>query len=160
MRTPRVLWQERGNDLSRLHKQATHLITTLYAAGVRTLVIGDVRDLRQTSDVGHTNNQKIHQWSAGSVRFKLTYKAQHLGMEVILQEEAYTSRTCPKCVHVRSKVTGRVFRCTNKRCRWTYHRDGVGAINIRQKYLGISNSSPVVGVWQRPRASGSFRMSA
>jgi putative transposase len=81
-------------------------------------------------------------------------------MEVILQEEAYTSRTCPKCVHVRSKVTGRVFRCTNKRCRWTYHRDGVGAINIRQKYLGISNSSPVVGVWQRPRASGSFRMSA
>jgi putative transposase len=132
------------------HKQTTRLITMLHHAGVRTLVIGDVRDLRQTTDVGHTNNQKIYQWSHGSVRFKLTYKARHLGMEVVLQEESYTSRTCPKCLHVRSKVTGRVFRCTNKRCRWTYHRDGVGAINIRQKYLGISNSSPVVGVMAPP----------
>jgi len=134
------------------HKQTTRLITTLHAAGVRTLVVGDVRDLRQTTDVGHTNNQKIHQWSAGSVRFKLTYKARHLGMEVILQEETYTSRTCPKCLHVRSKFTGRVFRCTNKQCRWTYHRDGVGAINIRQKYLGISNTPP--SSWRYGTAHG------
>jgi putative transposase len=132
------------------HKQTTRLITTLYRAGVRTLAIGDVRALRQNTDIGHTNNQKIHQWSAGSVRFRLTYKAARLGMEVYLQEEAYTSRTCPKCLHVRSKVTGRVFRCANTLCRWTYHRDGVGAINIRQKYLGISKSSPVVGVMAPP----------
>jgi putative transposase len=88
------------------------------------------------------------QWSHGSVRFKLTYKAERLGMEVHLQEEAYTSRTCPKCLHVRSKVTGRVFRCTNRRCRFVYHRDGVGSINIRRKYLGQTN--PVVGVMAPP----------
>ena len=129
------------------HKQTTRLITTLHQAGVRTLVIGDVRDLRQQTDVGHTNNQKIHQWSHGSVRFKLTYKAERLGMEVVLQEEAYTSRTCPRCQHVRSKVQGRVFRCPNKRCRFVFHRDGVGAINIRRKYLG---HGPVVGVMAPP----------
>ena len=132
------------------HKQTTDLITTLYQAGVRTVVIGDVRDLRLQTDVGHTDNQKIHQWSHGSVRFKLSYKAQRLGMEVFLQEESYTSRTCPKCLHVRSKVKGRIFRCTNKKCSWCYHRDGVGAINIRRKYLGISKSSPVVGVMAPP----------
>ena len=71
------------------HKQTSRLITTLHQAGVQTLVIGDVRDLRQGNDVGSTNNQKIHQWSAGSVRFKLTYKAKRLGMEVVLQEEGY-----------------------------------------------------------------------
>ena len=109
--------------------------------------IGDVRDLRQQTDVGRKSNQKIHQWSHGSVRFKLTYKAESLGMEVVLQEESYTSRTCPKCGHVRSKVRGRVFRCTNKRCRFVWHRDGVGAVNIRQKYLG---SGPVVGVMAPP----------
>jgi putative transposase len=130
------------------HRQTTCLITALYNGGVRTLVIGDVRDLRQQTDVGHTNNQKIHQWSHGSVRFKLTYKAERLGMEVLLQEESYTSRTCPGCLHVRSKVTGRVFRCTNKRCRFVYHRDGVGAINIRRKYLG--QTGPVVGVMAPP----------
>jgi putative transposase len=129
------------------HKQTTRLITTLHQTGVRTLVIGDVRDLRHTTDVGHTNNQKIHQWSHGDVRFKLTYKAQRLGMEVVLQEESYTSRTCPQCGFIRSKVLGRVFRCPNKRCRWVYHRDGVGAINIRRKYLG---QLPVVGVMAPP----------
>jgi transposase len=77
------------------------------------------------------------QWSHGSVRQKLTYKAQRLGMEVVLQEEAHTSKTCPKCGHRRkSAPRGRVFRCTNKRCRFTWHRDGVGATNIWHKYRG------------------------
>jgi putative transposase len=71
------------------HKQTSTLITTLHEAGVQRLVIGDVRAIRQDNDVGHTNNQKIHQWSHGSVRQKLTYKAQRLGMEVVLQEESY-----------------------------------------------------------------------
>ncbi len=127
------------------HKQTTRLITTLHEQGVQTVVIGDVRDIRQNNDVGHTNNQKIHQWSHGSVRFKLTYKAERLGIAVALQDEHYTSRTCPCCGHVRSKVKGRVFRCP--KCGWTFHRDGVGSINIRQKYLG---QFPVVGVMAPP----------
>jgi len=127
------------------HKQTTRLISTLHENGVQTVVIGDVRDIRQDNDVGHTNNQKIHQWSHGSVRFKLTYKAKMLGMQVALQDEHYTSRTCPCCGYVRSKVQGRVFRCP--KCGWTYHRDGVGSINIRQKYLA---SVPVVGVMAPP----------
>ena len=127
------------------HKQTSRLITTLHQAGVRTLVIGDVRDLRQGNDVGHAGNQKIHQWSHGSVRFKLTYKAECLGMTVVLQEESYTSRTCPACGFVRSSVKGRVFRCP--KCRWVYHRDGVGAFNIRKKYLG---QLPVVGAMAPP----------
>src|ERR1700692_1357445 len=127
------------------HKHSTRLITTLHQAGVQTLVIGDVRDLRQHTDVGSTNNQKIHQWSQGSVRFKLTYKAQRLGMDVVLQEESYTSRTCPHCGFVRSKVKGRVFRCP--KCHVVLHRDQVGACNIRQKYLGCG---PVVGAMAPP----------
>ena len=129
------------------HKQTSRLITTLHEAGVRTLVIGDVRGILQDNDVGSKNNQKIHQWSAGSVRFKLTYKAVQKGMGVVLQEESYTSRTCPKCGQVRSRVRGRVFRCPNKRCRFVWHRDGVGAVNIWRKYLG---SGPVVGVMAPP----------
>jgi putative transposase len=133
------------------HKQTNKLITTLQQAGVRKLVIGDVRDLRQDTDVGHMNNQKIHQWSAGRVRQKLTYKAQHLGMEVVLQEEAHTSKTCPKCGHRRkSSPRGRVFRCTNTRCRFIWHRDGVGATNIWYKYRGEFGIPHVVGVMAPP----------
>lgn len=71
--------------------------------------------------------------------------AERRGIGVVLQEEAYTSRTCPKCGHRRSKVTGRVFRCTNQRCKFTWHRDGVGAVNIRYKYRGEFGIPHVVG---------------
>ena len=133
------------------HKQTSKLITTLHEAGVRTLVIGDVRDLRQGNDVGHKNNQKIHQWSHGRVRQKLTYKAERLGMQVVMQEEAHTSKTCPKCGHRRkSAPRGRLFRCTNKRCGFIWHRDGVGATNIRYKYRGEFGGPHVVGEMAPP----------
>ncbi len=136
------------------HQQTTRLISTLHEHGVQTVVIGDVRAIRKDNDVGHTNNQKIHQWSHGSVRFKLTYKAERLCMYVALQDEHYTSRTCPRCGYVRSKVKGRVFRCP--KCGWTYHRDGVGSINVRQKYLGslpvVGAMAPPIGIRYKPRA--------
>lgn len=126
------------------HKQTSKLITTLHKAGVQTLVIGDVRDIRQSMDVGSKNNQKLHQWSHGSVRHKLTYKAEWHGMQVALQEESYTSKTCPCCGHRRkSSVQGRNFRCS--KCGFRFHRDGVGAMNIRAKYQGNFGNSLVVG---------------
>ena len=128
------------------HKQTTHLVSTLHEHGVQTVVIGDVRDIRQDLDVGSKNNQKLHQWSHGSVRHMLAYKAEQLEMVVALQEERSTSKTCPKCGHRRkSKVTGRVFHCTNKKCGFTWHRDGVGAYNMRQKYRGEFGIPHVVG---------------
>ena len=133
------------------HQQTSTLITTLQQAGVRTLVIGDVRAIRQGNDVGHANNQKLHQWSHGRVRFLLTYKAEHLGMEVVLQEESHTSKTCPVCGHRRrSSPRGRTFRCTNKRCGFIWHRDGVGATNIWYKYRGDFGVPHVVGVMAPP----------
>src|SRR5882757_10442802 len=108
--------------------------------------------LRQNVDVGSKNNQKIHQWSAGSVRHKLTYKAERLGMIVQLQDEHSTSKTCPVCEHKRkTSPSGRVFTCTKKECKWQYHRDGVGAINIRRKYLGLG---PVIGDMAPPTGMG------
>ena len=140
------------------HQQTTRLVSTLYREGVQTVVIGDVRAIRQNTDVGSTTNQKLHQWSAGSVRHKLTYKAQRLGMLVALQEEARTSKTCPQCGHKRKTAPkGRVFRCTNKKCGFIWHRDGVGAMNIRYKYRGefgvphvVAAMAPAAGIRHLP----------
>ncbi len=136
------------------HKQTSRLVSTLYREGVQTVVIGDVRAIRQDNDTGSTNNQKIHQWSHGQVRRLLTYKAERRGMSVALQEERHTSRTCPKCGHRRkSRPQGRVFHCTNKACRFTWHRDAVGACNIRHKYRGefgiphvVAEMAPATGI--------------
>jgi len=120
------------------------LVSTLHASGVQTVVIGDVRDLRQWVDYGPAANQRIHQMVTGQVRRMVTYKAERLGMRVALQDEAYTSQECPRCDQ-RHKPRGRIYQCPA--CGFHFHRDGVGAINIRRKYLGLG---PVVGAMASP----------
>lgn len=73
-----------------------------------------------------------------------TDKAERLGMQVVLQDEAYTSQECPRC-GCRHKPRGRVYLCSV--CGFRFHRDGVGSINIRRKYLGLG---PVVGAMASP----------
>ncbi len=127
-----------------LHKQTTALVSTLRDRGVQTVVMGDVRDLRKRVDYGPAANQRIHQMVTGRVRWMVTYKAERLGMRVVLQDEAYTSQECPRCGG-RHKSRGRECACLV--CGFRFHRDGVGAVNIRRKYLGLG---PVVGAMASP----------
>lgn len=140
------------------HKQTTSLISTLYTEGVQTVVIGDVRDIRQDLDGGSQANQKLHQWSHGHTRHLLAYKAERVGMQVVLQEERYTSRTCPCCGHRRkSAPNGRNFSCP--KCGYQAHRDCVGAQNIRYKYRGefgtrhvVADMAPATGIRFTPHS--------
>ncbi len=131
------------NDI--LHKQSTHLVSTLFKAGVQTVVIGDIRDIRNSIKYGAKTNQKLHSWSFGKYRWMVEYKAEKLGMKVVLQDEAYSSQTCPACGQ-RHKPSGRIYTC---QCGFQFDRDGVGSYNIRAKYLG-SFGSPVVGIMAMP----------
>ncbi len=67
-------------------------------------------------------------------------------MQVVLVSERNTTKTCPACGH-RYKPNGRIYRCRNPQCTFVFHRDGVGAINIRQTYTG---SGLVVGAMASP----------
>jgi putative transposase len=127
-----------------MHKQTTKLISVLKDRGTQRVVIGDVRDIRKSIDYGKETNQKLHQWVHGAIRHMLTYKAEREGMQVVLQNEAYTSQTCPSCGS-RYKTNGRNYECS--KCGFEYHRDGVGSFNIRQKYLG---EIPVFGLMACP----------
>lgn len=127
------------------HKQTTRLVSTLYRDGVQTVVIGDIRDIRKSVDYGKKANQKIHQMLSGQTRWMIAYKSERLGMKVELQDERYTSQTCPACGK-RHKPKNRLYKCG---CGFRFHRDGVGSVNIRRKYLGCFDI-PVVGVMAAP----------
>lgn len=131
------------NDI--LHKQSSHLVSALFISGVQTVVIGDIRDIRDSIKYGKKVNQKLHSWSFGKYRWMVEYKAKKLGMKVVLQDEAYSSQTCPACGK-RHKPLGRTYKCS---CGFQFDRDGVGSYNIRAKYLG-SFGSPVVGIMAMP----------
>lgn len=129
-----------------LHKQTAHLVSTLHHSGVQTVVIGDIRDIRDAIKYGRKANQRLHGWSFGRFRQMVTYKAAQLGMRTVIVDEAYTSQTCPPCTN-RYKPSGRSYRC--KACGFVSDRDVVGSMNIRAKYLETFGS-PVVGVMGPP----------
>ena len=116
-----------------LHKHTATLRDICGRRGIGTMAIGDVTNIRQNMDYGATSNQKLHQWPFAKLVQQVTYKCAAVGIKVVSCNEAYTSQTCPSC-NARRKPTNRNYRC--KSCGFTYHRDGVGAINIRRKYLG------------------------
>ena len=89
------------------------------------------------------NNQKLHQWSFGSIRQKLEYKCTKAGIQTELITEEYTSQMCLAC-RKKNKTKNRNYQCS---CGFKTHRDSVGSNNIRAKYLG---EIPVVGLMARP----------
>ena len=130
-----------------LHKQTTKLVQTLKSNDVCTVAIGDVRDIRKNVDYTKKANQKIHQMPTGQVRAMIEYKCELYGINTVVINEAYSTRTCPKCLKRNAKPKDRNYRC--KFCGFEYHRDGVGAINIRQKQM-YREYAPVVGVMTPP----------
>jgi len=118
--------------LDGLHKHSTKFVKMCEDRDIATIVIGDLTGIREHIDYGKRANQKLHQWAFGKVTELISYKAKALGIKVEVIDEAYTSQTCPKCGN-RKKPTHREYTC---KCGFEYHRDGVGAINIRRKYLG------------------------
>ena len=122
-----------------LHQQTTRFVKYCEVKGIGTIILGDLTGIRDTINYGKRANQKLHQWAFSKVTELITYKAKALGIKVERINEAYTSQTCPKCGR-RKKPTHRNYTCP---CGFQYHRDGVGAMNMRKKYLGCLGD-PVV----------------
>ncbi len=125
---------------------ALRFVSTCRARKIETIVIGDIKHIRQSIQYGKKANQKLHQWAFAKLQNMITYKAKAVGILIDTQDEAYTSQTCPSCGH-RKKPSGRTYRCGQ--CKWQGHRDVVGASNILTKYQGFI-PNPVVGAVVSP----------
>ena len=128
------------------HKITSRFVSSCRERKVETIVIGDIKHIRQSIQYGKKANQKLHQWAFFQIREMITYKAKAVGIKVETQDEAYTSQTCPSCKH-RKKPSRRTYRCS--KCQWQGHRDVVGASNILTKYQGWL-FNPVVGAVVSP----------
>ena len=126
-RRNRFLAQQRRRKRDMEHKISREVVDWAVERGAGTIVIGDVRDIADGKRLNRKSQQKVGNWSHGKQRQYIEYKAAAEGIEGILQDEAYTSQTCPQCRH-RYKPTGREYSC--RRCGFLGHRDIVGASNI------------------------------
>ena len=160
------------------HKISRAVVDTAVALEAGTLVLGDVRDVADGVDCGPVHNQRMSQWDHGKIRQYIAYKAEADGIAVKLEEESYTSQTCPHCGQ-RHKPKGRRYRCPA--CGFQAHRDVVGQVNILSRYrhgepgripapliikhriphnLRVMRRCPDMGQAARPVARGQLREAA
>ena len=75
-----------------LHVASRRLIDHLVAQGIGTLVIGYNQEWKQRVAIGRVNNQKFVAIPHAQLVGMLTYKAELAGIQVVKQEESYTSK--------------------------------------------------------------------
>jgi putative transposase len=123
-----------------LHLASRRIIETLVAHRIGTLVIGKNDGWKQNINLGTRTNQNFVQIPHARFIEMLTYKAQLIGIEVILTEESYTS----KCSFLDREPIGKYERFAGKRVkRWLFiagdgreiHADVNGSLNILRKVI-------------------------
>ena len=147
----------------RQQRDIEHKVSRAAAEWVRerkagTAAFGDVRDVGDGKRLNRKSQQKVSQWTHGKVRVYFTYKVEECGIKVELQDEAYTTRTCPRCGH-EHKPRGRVYACPV--CGLRAHRDAVGAANILSLYLEgeMGHIQPTEPKYRQPFRKGRPRRS-
>jgi putative transposase len=150
---------------SYLHTASRRIIDLLISEGIGTLVIGKNPLWKQDVQLGTRTNQQFVQIPHARFIDQLTYKAKLVGIEVLLQEESYTSKASfldndPLPTYQADRVEQPVFSGTRMARSWyragdgtVLHADINGSYNILRK----SSSDPlqmgrgVAGAAVRPR---------
>ncbi len=115
------------------HKLTRAFVKYCKAKGIGTVVIGRIKGIRKKAKYNKNANQKIHlMWRFGKLLQKLKYKLEGEGIVVVEEYESYTTQLCPVCGN-KYKPKDRNYTCP--KCGFSYHRDGVGAINLFKRFL-------------------------
>ena len=131
-----------------MHKISSRIVQECMDHGITTIVIGVNEQWKQSIELGK-NTQPFVQMPFYQLRKMIEYKAKCVGIEVISQEESYTSKADLTAgdhiptygVDVRNKVwfrrrrrhsTGIQFRPQHGTCRFTRHRYNHIIFRIRE----------------------------
>jgi len=91
-RLDRITTKRNRRIMHYLHTASRRIIDLLVEEGIGTLVIGKNPCWKQGVELGHKHNQEFVQIPHAKFIEVLTYKAELVGITVLLTEESYTSR--------------------------------------------------------------------
>lgn len=90
----RELYSKRGDKLNNeTHKITDFIVRTVKESNITAVVIGNNKEWKTGINIGKRNNQNFVQIPFDKIIKQLQYKLFLLGIEVIVQEESYTSKT-------------------------------------------------------------------
>lgn len=91
LRTLRIKRENKLNDY--LHKTSRYIVNHLVSNNINTLIIGYNKEWKQETNISKVNNQKFIQIPYLKLINQLQYKSRLEGINVIIQEESYTSKS-------------------------------------------------------------------
>jgi len=100
-----------------------------------TVVLEDLKYIRQNSKLRKTQRKKLHKWGFFQLEQFITYKAEAKGIQVKHINSRYTSQKCSRCGYISrsNRKSQSVFKC--KQCGFSLNADLNASRNIRQNYL-------------------------
>ena len=118
------------------HTLSKRIITECIERGVGHLYVGDLGGIRAEDDGtgrdwGRHGNKMLHGWAFGKLTTMLEYKGEAAGIEVVVDSERDTSKTCCVCGHEdrTQRVERGLYKCTE--CGFIGNADCNGAENQR-----------------------------
>lgn len=101
----------------------------------RGIALENLTHIRSRITVGKRQRRVLHSWAFRQLRAFIAYKAQFVGVPVVLVDPAYTSQTCSQCRHCAkaNRKSRAQFLCVA--CGFSAHADLNAAENIRQSAL-------------------------
>lgn len=96
-----------GNRESRFRKDVNHVISKLIvskAEGTRqAIALEELSHINKRATVRKVNRNERMSWSFFQLRSYIAYKAERLGVPLVIVPAPYTSQTCSKCGHCEKK---------------------------------------------------------
>ena len=123
-----------------LHKSTKQLVNQLVSNRINTLIIGYNKGWKQDINLGKRNNQNFVHIPFQRIIHMLIYKCHRVGINVILQEESYTSKcsfldnepVCKQAIYLGKRIMRGLFVTHEHK---TINADLNAALNIMKKCL-------------------------
>jgi putative transposase len=139
-----------------LHTHSRRIIDLLVREAIGTLVIGKNDGWKQQISIGKRNNQNFVQVPHARFIEMLSYKAELVGIQVVLTNESHTSKCSflddePICHHEHyagKRIQRGLFRAADRRT--VYNADVNGAYNIIRKAIPGAFGQGKAGVVVHP----------
>lgn len=156
-RNLRKLTLKRNNKVKDyLHKASKTVVNHLVSNRINTLIVGKNDGWKQDTNLGRRNNQNFVQIPFNVFISMLSYKCKLKGINLILQEESYTSKCsfldkeeiCKHEKYMGRRIHRGLFKTSNGEC---INADVNGSLNILRKCKPTAFANGIQDVVARPR---------